>query len=108
MPAGRSERLPDAWSEKDKRMYEHVKRTYLDRGRSEDEAQEIAARTVNDHRRDEGRAKSSDSRQTGNPRTSLDDRTIDELRNRAEQLNIDNPASMSRAKLIRAIRAKNA
>jgi hypothetical protein len=35
------------WTEKDDRMYEHVKQSELDRGRSEDRAEEIAARTVN-------------------------------------------------------------
>ena len=68
MPGSRSDRLPDAWSDKDKRVYEHVKRTYLDRGRSEDDAAEIAARTVNDHRREEGRTASRVSRRRGDGR----------------------------------------
>jgi len=89
-------------------MYEHVKRTYLDRGRSEDDAAEIAARTVNDHRRDEGRAEPGASRQTGNPRTPLGDRSVEELRNRAAELKIDGRASMTKNQLVRAIRARNA
>ena len=107
MPGSRSDRLPDAWSDKDKRMYEHVKRTYLDRGRSDDDAAEIAARTVNDHRREEGRTASRVSRQTGNPHTPLEDRSVEELRNRAAELGIDGRAGMTKAQLVSAIRKQN-
>lgn len=47
--------LPDAWSAKDKRQYEHVKESEQERGSSR--AKEIAARTVNKQRREEGRTK---------------------------------------------------
>ncbi|MEZ6242764.1 MAG: Rho termination factor N-terminal domain-containing protein [Phycisphaerales bacterium] len=107
MPGSRTNRLPAAWSDKDKRMYEHVKKTYRDRGRSEGDAAEIAARTVNDYRRDEGRAKSKTSRQTGNPNVPLEDRSVEELRNRAAELKIKGRSSMTKAKLVRAIRAHN-
>lgn len=36
-----------AWSPKRDRQYEHIKDSELDAGRSEDRAEEIAARTVN-------------------------------------------------------------
>ena len=49
--------MPDAWSKKDERQYEHVKESYEDRGKSEDTAEEIAARTVNKQRKEEGRTK---------------------------------------------------
>lgn len=49
--------MPKAWSSKDERQYEHVKGSELDRGRGEDRAEEIAARTVNKQRRSEGRTK---------------------------------------------------
>jgi len=49
--------MPNAWSKKDERQYEHVKDSEKERGRSEDRAQEIAARTVNKQRRSEGRTK---------------------------------------------------
>ena len=49
--------MPDAWSNKDERKYEHIKDSYEDRGKSEDTAEEIAARTVNKDRREEGRTK---------------------------------------------------
>ncbi|MFC0581212.1 hypothetical protein [Micrococcoides hystricis] len=46
-----------AWSNKDERQYEHVKESEEDRGRSEERAEEIAARTVNKQRSKEGRTK---------------------------------------------------
>ena len=47
--------MPKAWSKKDERQYEHVRESELEEGRSPDRAKEIAARTVNKHRRAEGR-----------------------------------------------------
>ncbi|MFG0289663.1 MAG: addiction module toxin RelE, partial [Rhodopirellula sp. JB044] len=41
------------WTDKDERQYEHIKESQLDDGKSEDDAQEIAARTVNKQRRQE-------------------------------------------------------
>jgi hypothetical protein len=46
------------WSKKRERQYKHVKESELDRGRSEDRAEEIAARTVNKTRKDKGETKS--------------------------------------------------
>ncbi len=43
-----------AWSAKRERQYEHIKDAYEDRGRSEDKAEELAARTVNKERREAG------------------------------------------------------
>ena len=42
------------WSDKRERQYEHIKDSLEDRGRSEDEAEEIAARTVNKDRAQHG------------------------------------------------------
>ncbi|MBF6612721.1 MAG: hypothetical protein IVW55_06280 [Chloroflexi bacterium] len=39
------------------RQYEHIKDSYEERGSSEDRAEEIAARTVNKEKREEGKAK---------------------------------------------------
>jgi plasmid stabilization system protein ParE len=46
-----------AWSPKRERQYEHIKDSYEDRGLSEDEAEERAARTVNKERSDAGETK---------------------------------------------------
>jgi plasmid stabilization system protein ParE len=48
-----------AWSDKRERQYEHIKDSYEDRGVSQDEAEERAARTVNKDRREAGETKSS-------------------------------------------------
>jgi plasmid stabilization system protein ParE len=45
-----------AWSKKRERQYEHIKEGLEDRGRSEDVAEEIAARTVNKERARNGEA----------------------------------------------------
>jgi hypothetical protein len=94
----------ESWSDKDERMYEHVKESELDRGRETDRAEEIAARTVNKQRREEGRTASQSTSGTGNPNSSLEDRTVDELQNRAKELGIKGRSSMRKAELIDAIR----
>src|SRR5690606_25160920 len=102
----RSRAMPrNRWTAKDERQYDHVKENQLERGRDEDRAEEIAARTVNKQRRREGRTERRTTSGTGNPNTSLDERTRDELRNRARELDITGRSSMSKAELVRAIRA---
>jgi len=51
--------MPKVWSDKRERQYEHIKESYEERGRSEDKAQEIAARTVNKERAEAGETKTS-------------------------------------------------
>src|SRR4051812_9728712 len=51
--------MPKAWSDKRERQYEHIKEGLEDRGRSEEMAEEIAARTVNKERARAGEAKES-------------------------------------------------
>ena len=53
--------MPKSWSKKDERKYEHVKESYESRGKSEDTAEEIAARVVNKDRKEEGRTKEQKS-----------------------------------------------
>jgi hypothetical protein len=96
-----------AWSAKDERQYEHVKATERQRGRSLDRAKEIAARTVNKQRRREGRVGDQPSRATGNPTTSLEDRSMTELRNRSRILRIPGRSAMRKAELIAAIRERS-
>jgi len=96
------------------RQYEKIKQSEKRQGRSEDRAEEIAARTVNKER-----ARSGESRQRS--RTSTQDmsssrrggqrsgssgpkgRTRDQLYNEAKQLNIEGRSSMSKAQLQRAV-----
>ena len=96
-----------SWTKKDERKYEHIKKGYLDEGVDEDKAEEIAARTVNKDRRLEGRTPNAQSQGTGNPRTRLDTRTVDELRNRAGELGIEGAGAMSKEDLVEAIREKD-
>ena len=49
--------MPNAWSDKRERQFEHIKRSYTKRGRSPEKAEELAARTVNKERREAGEAK---------------------------------------------------
>ena len=95
-----------AWSKKDERQYEHVKKSERKRGRSEERAEEIAARTVNKQRRQEGRTESKTSRAPGNPNTRLEDRSLDELRNRARELDIEGRSGMNKSELVKAIRKR--
>ena len=96
--------MPQAWSDKDERKYEHIKESSVERGMSEDRAEEIAARTVNKGRREEGRTPNKTTQGTGNPNRGLEARTVDELRNRAKQLKIAGRSKMNKQELVRAIR----
>lgn len=99
--------MPDAWREKDERQYQHIKQSLLDEGKSEEQAEEIAARTVNKQRREEGITPNKTSQGTGNPHSRLEDRTKQELYNRAKELDIENRSEMSKDELIAAIREAN-
>ena len=52
--------MPEGWSDKRERQYEHIKESYEDRGVSNDEAEERAARTVNKERAEKGETKKDD------------------------------------------------
>ena len=101
------------WSKKRERQYDHIKEGLEERGRSEDEAEEIAARTVNKER-----ARSGEAEQAS--RTSTDDisssrrgglrshrgaggRTRDQLYAEARRKNIKGRSSMTKAELERAV-----
>jgi plasmid stabilization system protein ParE len=51
--------MPRGASPKRERQYEHIKESYEERGVSEDEAEERAARTVNKQRAEHGETKKS-------------------------------------------------
>ena len=106
-----------AWNPKRERQYEHIKDGLLDRGTSEDKAEEIAARTVNKERARAGEARTAS-------RTSIDDlsssrrgglrshrgslgRTYDQLRNEARERGIAGRSTMKKAELERAVDAKD-
>jgi hypothetical protein len=91
------------WSPKDERQYEHIKESQLERGSSEDQAQEIAARTVNKQRREEGRTPNRRTMGTGNPNLPLKELSRDELYNRARQMHIKGRSRMSKGELVQAV-----
>jgi hypothetical protein len=96
-----------AWTEKDERQYEHVKDSALERGRSEEQAEEIAGLHGQQAAPRGGRTPSSRTSGTGNPNSSLDQRTRDELYNRARELDIEGRSEMTKSELVEAIRAAN-
>lgn len=95
-----------SWSDKDERQYEHIKDSYEDRGKDEGTAEEIAARTVNKERREEGRTPNERTEGTGNPRHGLESRTKDELENRAGELHVKGRSEMTKDELVKEIRKK--
>lgn len=96
--------MPKAWSDKDERQYTHIKRSLRQRGKSEDTAESIAARTVNQQRREENRTRNKTTQGTGNPNLPLEQRTRQQLYNRAKMLKIKGRSKMSKAELVTAIR----
>jgi plasmid stabilization system protein ParE len=95
--------MPKAWSNKDERKYEHIKESAQERGASEDRAKEIAARTVNKGRRQEGRTPNKRTQGTGNPNAPLEERTRDELYNLAKERKIPGRSKMSKKELVEAL-----
>ncbi len=105
-----------AWNAKRERQYEHIKDGLLDRGSSEDKAEEIAARTVNKERARAGEAATASrtavdalasSRRGGlRSHSGSKGRTYDQLRNEARQRGIKGRSTMTKAELQRAVDAK--
>jgi hypothetical protein len=62
--------MPQAWSAKDERQYEHIKDSEKKEGRSLKRAKQIAAATVNKQRKSEGRTKAQRSRKSATRRRS--------------------------------------
>jgi hypothetical protein len=101
------------WSTKRERQYEHIKEGLEDRGRSEDTAEEIAARTVNKER-----ARAGESQQAS--RTSTEDissgrrgglrshqgaggRTKAQLYEEARRRGVEGRSRMTKAELEKAV-----
>ncbi len=101
------------WSRKRERQYEHIRDGLEEQGRSEDLAEEIAARTVNKER-----ARSGEAQQAS--RTSKDDisssrrgglrshkgpggRTRDQLYEEARRKGVEGRSKMNKAQLQRAV-----
>jgi hypothetical protein len=101
--------MPKSWSAKREREYEHIKEGLMSRGKNEDTAEEIAARTVNKDRAQHGEAKEAS-------RTSIEDlspsrrgglhshkgeggRTFAQLYHEAQEKGLKGRSTMSKAEL---------
>ena len=101
------------WSKKRERQYEHIKEGLVERGDSTDEAEEIAARTVNKSRARAGESKTAS-------RTSIRDissgrrgglrshrgpggPTRDQLYEEARRKGVKGRSRMSKAELVKAV-----
>ena len=101
------------WSTKRQRQYEHIKEGLRERGDSEDDAEEIAARTVNKERARAGEAMTSSRTSTHDVSSSrrgglrshrgAGGRTRDQLYNEARQRGIKGRSKMNKAQLERAV-----
>lgn len=102
-----------AWSKKRERQYEHIKDGLLERGESEGKAEEIAARTVNKTRAQEGEARESSklsredisSSRRGGIRSHRGPggRTRDQLYEEAKDKNVKGRSKMTKAELKKAV-----
>jgi hypothetical protein len=103
--SNRQEDAMPSWSSKDRRKYEHIKQSSEERGVAEKRAKQIAARTVNKGRREEGRTPNKRTEGTGNPSHPLEDRSRQELYNLAKELGIAGRSHMNKQELSSAIRS---
>ena len=97
--------MPKGWNRNDEEKYEAIKESNLDRGMDEGRAQEIAARTVNKQRRQEGRTPNKHTQGTGNPNRGYEARTRDELYNIAKERKIPGRSKMDKQGLVQALRS---
>ena len=105
-----------AWSRKRERQYEHIKEGLEERGRSEDLAEEIAARTVNKERARAGESKArsrssvkdiSSGRRGGlRSHEGPGGRTKAQLYNEAKASGIEGRSTMNKAQLESALGRK--
>ena len=102
-----------AWSKKRERQYEHIKGGLKQRGKSEDLAEEIAARTVNKERARAGESKESSATSTrdvssgrrGGLRSHRGEggRTKEQLYADARHKGVKGRSTMTKAELERAV-----
>jgi hypothetical protein len=102
-----------AWNKKRERQYEHVKEGLEERGRDEETAEEIAARTVNKERARSGESKKrsrtstqdiSSGRRGGlRSHRGAGGRTRDQLYEEARSKGVKGRSKMSKAELEKAV-----
>ena len=102
-----------AWSAKREHQYQDIKKSLRDQGRTEDLAEEIAARTVNKERARSGEAKQASRTSTNDVSSSRrgglrshsgpGGRTKEQLYEEAKRKNINGRSSMNKSQLERAV-----
>ena len=109
--------MPQAWSNKRERQYEHIKDSEKKQGRSTKRAKQIAAATVNKERARKGESRSASRSSTrdissgrrgglrsgGGPKG----RTKEQLYNEAKRRGIKRRSKMNKAQLQRAVAGKS-
>jgi hypothetical protein len=103
----------EGWSKKRERQYDHIKKSLRERGQSADEAEEIAARTVNKERARHGEAEESSRSSTSDissgrrgglrSHKGAGGRTRDQLYNEAKGKGIKGRSRMNKAELEQAV-----
>jgi hypothetical protein len=103
----------EAWSDKRERQYDHIKKSLRERGHSADEAEEIAARTVNKERAQHGESKTASKTSTRDissgrhgglrSHTGEGGRTRDQLYAEAKSKGVKGRSKMTKAQLKRAV-----
>jgi hypothetical protein len=104
---------PEAWSAKRERQYDHIKEGLEERGRDEDTAEEIAARTVNKERARSGESEESSRASTedmssgrrGGLRSGQGSggRTREQLYEEARRKGVEGRSRMNKSELERAV-----
>ena len=102
-----------AWNAKRERQYKDIKNGLKEQGRSEDVAEQIAARTVNKERARAGEAKQASRQSTHDissgrrgglrSHSGSGGRTKEQLYQEAQRKNVKGRSSMTKAQLERAV-----
>lgn len=106
--------MPSGSNARRERQYEHIKESAEERGRSEERAKEIAARTVNKERARSGEARTSSRTSTQDPKSAsqrggershrgAQGPTKDQLYEEAKKKNIEGRSSMNKQQLRKAV-----
>lgn len=109
--------MPQEWTDKQERKYEHIRDSERSSGESPKRSKEIAARTINKERAQRGQTATASrssvqdmpSSQRGGQRSGKPGprgRTRDQLYNEARQRGIKGRSNMNKAQLERAVDAK--
>lgn len=110
--------MPEAWSKKRERQYEHIKDSAKKQGKSTATAKRVAAATVNKERARSGEAKTASKSSTqdmssgkrGGQRSGTNrpkGRTKEQLYNEAKKRGIEGRSSMTKEQLAKALGGKS-